>query len=354
MLSQSYSYKIFGNASNNGDTGSGSIEQRITASIPKLVKGIGLIRPDNIALEIEKLKIKRKSSALPLLMEALDLYTSSVPSIYLFDLGGDDVPPSMPFIIAPSPVAAPQTTALSNKLSAPRNVGKCVYLNMYRIGKWSEDGSQYEGLESLSDLISCLETGVIAYHMLCCGEGDDILRKTDVLSNLVRLYTGLFYISFNMACKSPFVGDSFNNDAIYYTAAKFFMIHNLGMAPSDTTDKLAWEYGCRYDTTFDSLKLYEDTLDDIKYDNANDFITQLSSSMYKAAANYNDFTASWQRTCGEGCYLAIEYVPYLLHYLFAALHNARLGNMNRLSNRAPDLAKDGLQALHAAVVSKIR
>jgi hypothetical protein len=57
---------------------------------------------------------------------------------------------------------------------------------------------------------------------------------------------------------------------------------------------------------------------------------------------------------GEGLIFAIEYAPYLLHYLFATLHGATLGGSTRLFNRLPDLQKDGLPKLYNAVIDEIR
>lgn len=323
----------------------------------KLGQGIGLIRPDNIALEIEKLKLKKKTSAQPLLMEALSLYTAPIPRIMLFDVG-PDMPLAMPAVIYSAPVAggqAAQAQMIGTKYETNgANNGLCVFLNMYTIGKWDEDGTHYMGLESLADLCACLETGVIMYHMVVAGDAETIIQSTDVMSNLVRVYSDLFFTSFIGACRSSFSKDTYNVDVVYHIAAKFLMIHCLGMEDSDELDRKAWEYSVRNDTSFDAIKMTEDGMKDINYQSLSSVIEQTSSSLFRTQASIVDFIGAWMKVCGDGSVMACEYVPFLLHYLFAAIHNARLGNANRLTTRINDLKKDGIDDLYAAVVRQIR
>ena len=56
---------------------------------------------------------------------------------------------------------------------------------------------------------------------------------------------------------------------------------------------------------------------------------------------------------GEGLALAIEYVPYLLHFLFAPIHASRLGGSSRLDKRLPALQKEGLTKLYNAVIAGV-
>ena len=304
----------------------------------KLNQNVGNIAPEQIQPELVQLRTRSKNSYFALLSDALALYEQR-GLLKLFNLGTTNsgrspIPSYMPFIAAPG--------------STPND--RAIYVNMYRIGNWAQDESSYNNLSAGTDLYACLETGVIAYKMTVQGMADKVFESKQVLEYLTKIYTSLFAQTM-VKTKTKF-GSEFQTDAAYFMIARFFLLYVLGKSDTGMTDDYAY-MAITHRSSMEALKAFEAN-NMINYDSLSGFLKSFGETFFSEGIILSEFENNWVRMYGEGMVFAIEYVPYLLHFLFASLHGATLGGSTRLFSRAEDLKKLGLPRLYNAVISALK
>lgn len=318
----------------------------------KLNQNVGIIAPEHIESELVQLKTRSKNSYFALLPEALSLYQER-GLIRLFNLGTNndgrsDIPLYMPFIAAQAKSRVKEASYADDPSNPP--VDRAIFVNMFRIGNWSVDESSYNNLNATTDLYACLETGVIAYKLTIQHMADKVFSDREVIANLLKLYTSMVKQTI-IKTKVPF-GQDFQNDASNFIISKFFLLYCLGKQPGDMTDDYA--YGTvELHSSLESLKSFED-ISNIDYGSLSGFLKTFGIAFFNEEINLMDFETNWLKMYGEGMALAIEYVPYLLHFLFAALHGAYLGGSIRLTMVIDRLKKNGLPKLYNAVIGALR
>ena len=328
-------------------------QQNIISTInSKLAQNVGLIAPEKIETELMQLKSRSKNSFFPLLNEAIALYETR-GHIQLFNLGMSSmgrspIPAYMPFVPAFARNRAKEVTMGQGNHNA---VNPAIFMNMYRVGQWSADESSYNGLSAITDLYSCLESGVIMYKMIVDHKTNAVFSDKNVLENLTRIYVYMFNKAV-IKSKLSFGADEFKQDAAAFLIAKFFLIHVLAKQENDTLNDYA-HMATKFKTSLASLLSFEDNAD-IRYDTLSDFLKTIGMAFFNSSINLAEFENNWVRMYGEGMVFAVEYAPYLIHYLFAAYHGSMLGGTVRLYNIVDDLKKNGLPKLYNAVISAVR
>jgi len=315
----------------------------------KLNQGVGIISPEHLLTEITELKIKQKNVHYPVLGEALSLFEQFNGRIRLFNLGATSsgrspIPPFMPFLFG---------TVRNKQLegeSESRPVSPAALMNMNRIGRWSADETQYLGVNARTDLYSVLESALIAYRIVVDNKADAVFSDRVVLEYLTNIYTTLFS---GAVIKSAInYGSEFNTDAARFIIAQFFLRYVLKKQPSSTIDEFAYK-SIKNRTSLSALKNFEEA-SNIDYEGLSMFLETLGNAFFNEKIDISKFEVSWMSMYGEGLVLAVEYVPYLLHFLFASLHGATLGGSTKLYLRMPELMKDGIQRLYNAVIAAVR
>lgn len=327
-------------------SGSQALEGKLIAGSRKLTEGKGLIKPSNMELSLLDLKkyAKNKASSSILLNDAIALFDNENGGrIQLFNLqinsGTSDIPPYVPFY------------AGRYKTKVSPNVETGIFVNMYGIGNWSADEKDYLNLIVPSDLNACLESAYIAYKMTIENRAEDILSNAVVMENITKLYAKLF---FDAICKIPgnmIVGD-FEKQAAKFVIAKFFLVYILQKNINDElTDKYAQiATGTKISLRATDLSAYEANLG-INYNSLTSFLSTFGVAFFSGRpTNTSDFVIQWQKLYGEGTILAIEYVPYLIHFLIATKYNANLGGFNKMQRKQSDLISDGLGKFYNALV----
>jgi len=316
----------------------------------QLNQSVGIITPEHLAAELAQLKIKSKSSYYPLLKEAIGLFEQFNGRIRLFNLGigsngRSPIPPFIPFLFS----------QVRNKQLEGETLGKptspAALMNMHRIGHWSKDASEYIKLNATTDLYAVLESGLISYKLIYDGKAEKVFSNRKVLEYLTNIYASLFS---NAVIKTPGAfpfGDEFNSSAARFLIAKFFLRYVLQKPDSSTIDDFAYKT-LKHRTSLSALKNFEE-VSNIDYASLSGFLKSIGEVFFNEAIDISKFEVSWLSMYGEGLVFAIEYAPYLLHFLFATLHGASLGGSTRLFNRLPDLQKDGLPKLYNAVISEL-
>lgn len=317
----------------------------------KLNNDVGVIAPEHIQTELLQLKTKSsRSSQFQLLSESLALYEKR-GLIRLFNLansagGRAPIPTFMPWLGGIARNRAKNPDSYSGQ-----GQDKVIFMNMYRIGHWSADESSYDGLAALTDLYSCLESGLIAYKLTAQSMADKVFNDKIVIEYLTKIYTNMVAQAI-IKTKVPFGGQSsFQNDAGLFIIARFFLLYVLEKPDTDIIDDFAYLV-TQNKSSMSALKSFEET-SMIDYESLSGFLKTFGEAFYNEKINLGEFENNWVRMYGEGLIFALEYVPYLLHFLFAALHGAVLGGSSRLSTR-DDIKKLGLARLYNAVVAALR
>lgn len=314
----------------------------------KLGHNIGCIQPKHIEIPLMDLKkyAKTKSASSPCLLSAIDLYENFGGRIQLFDLatvgnGKSDIPPFFPFI--PGQASRPA----SDYGTVP-----AIFVNLYRMGNWSMDEQSYEGIFPITDLHAALESGYIAYKFIIEKKADDILSNGIVQENLTRIYTKMFYDALiKVPGNLPLM--DFQQEAGKFIIAKFFLVYVLGKDENDMSVNMIARLASNSNSSVNALKSYEENLG-ISYERLSTFLSTFGLIFFNGhATRLDDFERAWLTMYGEGMALSIEYVPYLIHFLFATIHASRLGGSSRLDKRYPDLQKAGLAKLYNAIVAGV-
>lgn len=321
----------------------------INAVNQQLYNDIGIIAPEQIESALMDLKIRsKKSSYYAFLSDALGLYETR-GLVRLFNLtsvsgGRSRIPAAIPFIASVGRNRAKDSTGTIKD--------RVIYMNMYRIGNWSSDEKYYNGLNALTDLYTCLESGVISYKLLIEGKADKMLNDKNVIEYLTRIYTYMFALCMQKT-KTTFGGSDFQNDAAYFLIAKFFLLYVLDKAESDTVDDYA-HLIIKNHSSLEALKSFE-SISQINYSSLSSFLKTFGEAFYNGEpVLLINFETSWLMLFGDSTPFAIEYLPYLIHFLFAVMHGATLGGTLRLSRQYDVLNKLGLPRLYNAIVNALK
>lgn len=319
----------------------------ITNASNKLSQNVGVINPQNLEIALMDLDryARTKSKSSPCLTTAITMYRQYGGRIQLFDLSGgangrSEIPPFMPFI----PGAA-------HRPDSPKPI-PAIFVNLYRMGKWSDDGSTYEDINVPTDLHTCLESGYIAYKFIIENQADNILSNSNVLENLTRIYTKLFY---DALIKVPgnLPLEDFQKEAAKFIIAKFFLIYVVQKNENDATTNNIARLAANAISGVGALQGYEENLG-INYEKLTNFLISFGQVFFNGhPTSRQDFERAWLNMYGEGMALAVEYIPYLIHFLFATVHSSRLGGSSRLDKRISDLTQQGLYKLYNAVMHEV-
>lgn len=328
-------------------------QQNITSAInSKLAQNVAVIAPEHIETELMQLKTRSKNSFFPLLNDAIGLYeTRGYIRMFNFGtaaMGRSPIPAFMPFMPAFARNRVKEVTMGQGNQNA---TNPAIFMNMYRIGHWNSDETSYDGLNAITDLYSCLESGVIMYKMIVEHKSANVFSEKNVLENLTRIYTYLFNKCV-IKSKLSFGSDEFKQDAAIFMIAKFFLLYVLKKPLTDTVNDYA-HMSTKFRTSIAALLSFEDNAG-INYESLSGFLKTFGLAFFNSPINLAEFTTNWIRMYGEGMVLTIEYAPYLLHYLFAAYHGSMLGGTVRLYNVVDDLKKNGLPKLYNAVIAAVR
>lgn len=316
----------------------------------QLAQDIGVITPEHLEAALVLLRNKSKTSYFPLLSDAFTLFETR-GIIKLFNLSNSStnrsrVPTTIPFFAG----------LARNKFKEMDNIGNkkdpAIFVNMFRIGHWSADETSYAGVAPLTDLYSCLESGVMAYKMLIQNAAEKVFDDKHVLEYLVRIYAYLFSKAMQKT-KTTYNGSEFQADAAYFVISRFFLLNILEKTDSDLVDDYAY-MAIQNKSSLSSLKSFEE-INMINYSSLTAFLKSFGEAFYNnEPVDLASFERSWLVLYGEATGLAIEYVPYLLHFLFATLHSATLGGICRMTKQSEELKKIGLPRLYLAVVNALK
>jgi hypothetical protein len=312
----------------------------------KLRYNIGVIKPENLELELLELKKKTKSAYVPLANEAISMYEANGHRIRLFNLsnnGASPIPSYIPFLPDMSRNFAVDPDEGNDNLPV-------IFMNMYRIGNWNAAGDQYINVRAVSDLYSILESGLFSYKLICRGMDDQVFTNKVVLENLTRIYVYLF-MKAATDVKSV-IYDSIMQDTAKFVIAKFFLTYCLGKQPTDTLNGYAY-LSTSKKVSMNVIVGQEETLG-IDYNTLSGFLSSFGREFFRDEISLAQFVNAWVKAYGDGMILAIEYVPYLLHFLFAPIHSASLGGSCRLGLKKTILQDAGLNRLYTAMINLLR
>jgi hypothetical protein len=314
----------------------------------KLNQNVGVIAPEHIQPELLQLETKAKKAP-GLLVDAISYFKNFNGRIRLFNLGStvagrSPIPPFIPFLPGNA-----RNKQLEGETGG-RGVSPAMYVNMYRIGRWSSDEKEYTGVSAATDLFATLESGVIAYKLLIENKTTKVFSNDTIVANLTNIYTSLFS---NAVVKTAnMYGDDFNTDAARYLIAKFFLRYVLKKPDSSTIEDFAYN-SIKNRTSLLGLQSFEENYP-MDYSSLSKFLKTFGEAFFNKAIDLARFQQSWLSMYGEGLLFAVEYAPYLIHFLFSTYHGANLGGSTKLYNRLPELQKDGLIKLYNAVISELR
>lgn len=322
----------------------------IRAQVMKLSQNNGVIAPEHIDEQLLSLKNSSKRSYYALLSEALALYEQR-GLIRLFNLGSSSggrsqIPTYMPFLAANA-----RNKVKENSVAGATD--RVIFVNMFKVGNWSADETHYSNLSAATDLYACLESGLIAYKLTVQHMSDKVFSDKTVIEYLTKIYTNMFAQTL-IKTKLTFGAQDFQNDAANFIIAKFFLLYVLKKNMSDVVDDYAYLTVTKR-SSIEALKSFEEA-SMIDYTSLTGFLQTFGEAFFNDKVNLIEFENNWLKMYGEGMVLALEYAPYLIHFLFAALHGASLGGLNSrlVTNKKPELIKLGLAKLYNAFVSVIR
>lgn len=318
----------------------------------QLYNNVGVIAPEHIQTALMDLKTRsKKSSYYAFLPEAISLFETR-GLIRLFNLsnasgGRSRIPTLIPYMRG----VARNRYKEDDKSMNNQGKDTVLFVNMYRIGNWSSDESSYIGLNTLTDLYTSLETGVIGYKLLIENYADKLFSDKNVLEYLVKIYTHMFALAIQKA-KTTF-GDDFKTDAAHFLIAKFFLLYVLAKTNTDVIDDYAY-MAVKNRSSLESMRSFED-ISEIDFTSLSEFLKTFGEAFYNGEQIYlSDFENRWVQLFGDSTGLAIEYAPFLIHFLFAVVHGASLGGTLRLTRQYNELNKLGLPRLYTAVVNVLK
>lgn len=301
-----------------------------------------IIRPEHVQSDISSLKMSlRGSGNVPFLREAIQTFESEKPLIRLFDYeltseGKTLINAYMPFVISRvKEVDGTFTTA--------------IFMNMYRIGRWNVDKTEYQ--IQTKELRHALISGLIMYKMLVEGNASKVLQDKTSLISLSNLYTSLFYNAAASKIKRTFGGVSFDMDASRVIIATFFLKYVLHMTDERTIDEIAMRtLRSGAVTSLAAIKEFE-SANGIDYDSLSAFLKTFGQAFFENEIKSIEFDQSWISMYGTSTGLAVEYLPYFIHFIMAQVNNVTLGTGGGLKFYRIDdsLRKDGSTRLATAL-----
>lgn len=306
----------------------------------------GVVKPENLDLTLLDLKKKAKGTYVPLINEAISMFEANGRRIRLFNLtngSSSPVPSYVPFLPDMS-----RNFAVDPSEGGAANI-PVIFMNLYRIGNWNAEGNEYLNFKA-NDAYPILESGLLAYKMICRGMSDEVFTNKTVLENLTRIYTDMFMKAVSRAKTNIY--EDVAQDTARFIIAKFFLTYVLKKQDSDTTDNYAY-LSVKNRTSKVVIKSQEENYQ-INYNTLTDFLSSFSEAFFNDSLSLVQFINSWVKLYGDGLVLAVEYAPYLIHFLFAALHSTSLGGITRLNLHLPILQDDGLNKLYTAMINILR
>jgi hypothetical protein len=314
----------------------------------KLNQNVGVIAPEHIKSNMVELETKAKKGS-GLLGDSINLYTQFNGQIKLFNIpattsGRTPIPRHFPFTVARA-----RNRQLENTGSAIKDT-PAIFMNLYGVGRWSKDESEYLGLSTLTDLKAIMESATIMHRMLISQKAEKVLSNTKILEYLTGIYVYLFN---DVVTKTMYrLSDEFQEDALTYLIGKFFLIYVLKKSESETLDQIAYK-ATKGNSSLLGLREFEDN-HNFGYDSLSGFLNELGQAFFSADIALHKFTTNWAMMMGDATMFAIEYVPFLIHFLIAALYGAMLGGGTRLYKRQNDLRNKRLPNLYNALVAEVR
>lgn len=315
-----------------------------SAILGKINAGYNLVTPDHVGSELIKLKNNARRSGSSIIGSAIGEYErlgGRVRIVNLTDQQGRSVIPSViPFMVS-----------ILDIDSVKKN--PVILMNAHRIGRFTNDNEDYTGLNANTDLFALLESGEIMFRLTALNKSDALKSNQRLLENLTKLYTSLFSQAVVRTSSTSLGGvGSFNNEMLTYLTAKFFLLYALELNSEDTASQLAFKLTTRTQT-LDALKLFEENTG-ISYESLSSFLETLGSALFNSPMDIHKFSLNWVSMYGEGTMLAIEYVPFFIHFMLATRVGAYLGGNSRLMAYRNQLEKMGLPRFYNELVSVLK
>jgi len=314
------------------------------AMAQQLFNNISIIAPEHLQVPLMDLKVRSRNSYYAFLPDALTLFETR-GLIRLFNIGTNVIPTVIPYFPGTARNRVKDSTAGTG-------TDRVIFVNMYRIGHWSSDEKEYLGVAPLTDLYSCLESGVIGYKINIENNSEKLFSNKQVLEYLSKIYTFMFSLTMQKT-KTTYGGSDFQNDCASFLISKFFLLYVLKKPNNDSINDYAY-LAVQNKSSLTSLLSYED-ISQIDYSSLSAFLNTFGQAFYNGeGVSLVDFETRWVMMFGDSTGLAIEFAPFLLHYLFAVLHGATLMGSLRLMRYQDNLKKLGLAKLYNAVVSVLK
>jgi len=316
----------------------------------KFKRNIGIIAPNQMEAELVALKASIRSKQSSLLSDAIALWESNNGKIRLFNLdmtGNNERTLSRALPILP--MKGPAAAGGNNNMDV-------IYVNMYGMGEWNIENNAYSGIYGTTintDLAACLE-GACMMYKLRYGVGDKLFDNHIILENLTRIYTYMFVTTIKSATQQPLGGGKeLEEDEANFHVAKFFIKYCLGKSNDEVIDTAAYT-AIRARTPLNSI-LDMAAYRNIDYTSLSGFLKTLGSEFFREEIDIRVFANRWMKLFGSGLFYAIEYVPYLLFFLFAAMRNSNLGNSSKITSvQRAQLEKRGLVRLILEITAELR
>lgn len=317
---------------------------------------IGVIAPHHIESELTQLKIKSRAGSIGVMTEAIAMYEGFNGRIRLFNLGGtagsgrSPVPAFIPFSRVMARNRAMQPNGPANRSDLPKSPAMCM--NLHRIGNWDANGETYLGLAPATDLYTLLESGYVMYKLLVESNNvDRILSNKRILDSLTNIYTFMFSKAIIKASKAIFSTD-FMKTASDFIIANFFLKYVVELTSKDAIKEYAFA-ATDGKTSMASLQNFEEN-SGVSYNSLTEFLKTYGETFFNEPLLITKFQYAWNTIFGESLIFAVEFLPYLIHYLLAAVHGANLGGSTRLVMHKPDLIKKGLDTFYRTLLSELR
>jgi hypothetical protein len=273
------------------------------------------------------LKNMRKTSYYPLMSQVFQLaHTTDMVVPFCFDEGL--IQSVMPFI----------QFKTNGHLTSVRPAIR-TYINLYKIGHWNADKTKFN--ISPLDLYSALETGVIMYNLQKKG-ADILIDDNIVLETSARIYAKLLVKAIERSKRS--ISSEVDQDLALYLSAKFFLMYIIGKQDSEYTRDIAYK-SVRYKTPLMTLRQIEESTEDMDYDSLSGFLQFFGNALDIGEIKLRDLVVDWIKMYGANTILMIEYFPYFLHFIFAALKGSQ--SISRLYHRRKEIEKDGMRLYQA-------
>lgn len=295
----------------------------------KLEKGIDVISTnEHISTQILQLKNMRKTAYYPMMSQVFAMSVQT-DQVIPFAFDNADIPPVIPYVIF--------KTQYNGKTMLR------TYVNLFKIGKWNVEKTEFH-ITPL-DLYSCLESGVMSHLMLVDGKKDKVINNSTVLETSSRIYSNFFFKIIEKAKKS--INSEFQQDLVLYFIAKFFLINVLEKPDGSLVDDIAYQ-AIKNRTTMSSIKNIE-AANTIDFTSLKGFLETIGEFLDFGKLTYLDLAINWAKLYGETTIFAIEYFPYLLHFLFSGLRGSH-SISSQMARRRDEYDRDASR-LYSAVIS---